>query len=222
MIAREQIKNVVFDLGGVIIDIDPARAEKAFYELAGDKYPQLMQLAARELIFEKIETGAMSTKQFIEAIQAVCGPRLRAEAISAAWNALLLEIPPARMEALQALHDNYNLYLLSNTNEIHYIAYSAYIQKWFGRSLESYFKQTFLSYRMGYRKPAPEIFHQVIESAGLEAKSSLFVDDTLANAQAAAHAGWVGYHLPAGKEMSEVFKGGRLNMELSDFIEYQQ
>jgi glucose-1-phosphatase len=124
----------------------------------------------------------------------------------AAWNMLLLDIPPQRINLLEALATRYKLFLLSNTNLIHYKSFATYIQQKFkNRKLEDYFEKTYLSFNMGFRKPDQAIYKAMIEDSWMVPAKSLFIDDTEANIKAAAALGIHGHHLKPGESITMIF-----------------
>ena len=124
-----------------------------------------------------------------------------------AWNALLLDIPKARIELLRALRTHYRVFLLSNTNRIHIDHLCGYLQREHGEpSLHGLFEKCYLSYEMGMRKPQLEIYRHVLEDSGLRAEETVFLDDSLPNIEAAKRAGMHTVHIVPGKEITALFE----------------
>lgn len=185
------IRNIIFDLGDVILNIDIPLTFRAFSELSGLPVEELNKLFTQNELFMKFETGEVDEPAFRSLVRKVLAmPELSDEAIDQAWNALLLDIPPARIDLLKKLSENYRLYLLSNTSSIHIRRVNEILQETAGiHRLDELFSQVFLSYELGIMKPAPEIYRTVLERAGLSATETLFLDDNLANTNAASELG---------------------------------
>ena len=203
---NERIEAIIFDFGGVIINIDPSLTERAFYELSEN--PVLLRKHYNDflMIHEQLETGSIDAGSFRNQTRALFGlSKLDDATFDTAWNALLLDIPAHRVALLKSLNPRYRLFLLSNTNEIHYEKYCEDFRKIYpGRSLGSLFEDTFFSFEMGLRKPDPEIFRTVIRECVIDPDHTLFIDDTLEHVQAALSCGLRAYHLKPGEEIQSV------------------
>src|SRR5690606_34399821 len=119
----DHIKNIIFDLGGVILNIDYKLTEQAFVSLGLENFSQIYTQFQQNDIFDLYETGKITTADFIGAIKQYI-PTASNEQITEAWNAMLLEIPLRRLQILQQLQIHFNTFLLSNTNEIHETAFN--------------------------------------------------------------------------------------------------
>ncbi|GAC1397109.1 MAG: hypothetical protein NVSMB63_17540 [Sediminibacterium sp.] len=115
-----QIKNILFDLGGVFLNIDFKLTEKAFAELGVTGFSEMFSQHHSNNLFEELETGRISPGEFYEAFRAATQTSLSDQQIRDAWNALLLDFPPQRLDWLEEIRHRYNIYLFSNTNAIHY------------------------------------------------------------------------------------------------------
>jgi glucose-1-phosphatase len=203
---KEEIEAIIFDFGGVIINIDPALTEKAFLKLSDSPARLQQSYKAFMHIHNTFEVGSIDATAFRNQTRALFGlSKLDDALFDAAWNALLLDIPAHRVALLKSLNPRYRLFLLSNTNEIHYEKYCDDFSKIYpGRSLRSLFEDTFFSFEMGLRKPDPEIFRTVIRECVIEPDCTLFIDDTLEHVQAARSCGLHAYHLKPGEEIQSV------------------
>ena len=192
------IRNIIFDLGGVILNIDPQLTVIKFRELGwNDFYEENKQSVARELFYQ-LEKGASSPEAFREAIRERIQGDLTDSEIDLAWSAMILDIPADRVRYLVELKKSYRLFLLSNTNEIHRIKFHEDFQKTFGYSLTNLFERNFYSHQMGLRKPNPQIYIQALLEAGLIAEETLFIDDMIENTEAAKSAGMKVLHIRPG------------------------
>ncbi|HEV7349841.1 HAD family phosphatase [Telluribacter sp.] len=191
MALPEKIKNIIFDLGDVIINIDVPLAARSFAQLCGQEETEVLELFKEKELFRQFETGKLDEAAFRTYVREI----LKQEhwddaAINKAWNALLLDIPPARIELLQKLKERYRLFLLSNTSSIHIAEVNQILESTTGiPRLDGLFEKLFLSYEMGLMKPDPEIYHQVLLEAGIRAEETLFLDDNADNIRAAAEIG---------------------------------
>jgi FMN phosphatase YigB (HAD superfamily) len=190
------IKNIIFDLGGVILDIDYNLTVKAFDGLGIPNFKEQYSKMSQSNLFDNIETGKISPVEFRDLIREVAQKTISDAEIDTAWNALILHLPQYRIEILKNLQVNYRLFLLSNTNKIHYDDYSEVIKRENGiEGLEPLFEKTYLSHEMGLRKPDPEIFQVVLNENNLVPKETLFIDDSPQHIASAKTLGIVAYHL---------------------------
>ncbi len=182
-----QTKNIIFDLGNVIIDIDVPRAAQSFAKLSGQKPEDVLELFSTSGLFGQFETGKLDAAGFRNYVRELLEyPGWEDAVVDTAWNALLLDIPPERIEMIQKLGKNYRLFLLSNTSSIHIEAVNQILEKATGVArLDDLFEKLFLSYEMGLMKPDPAIYEQVLQEAGLETSETLFLDDNENNIIAA-------------------------------------
>lgn len=186
------IKNIIFDLGDVIINIDVPLAARSFAELTNRSLEEVQELIHQNEVFKKFETGHLSAVDFRAYIRELLQqPEWSDEAIDTAWNSLLLDIPAERIEKLQELaQKGYRLFLLSNTSSIHIEEVNKILHRTTGvKQLNDLFEKLFLSYDMGIMKPHPDIYHGVLTQAGLLAHETLFLDDNADNIRAAAEVG---------------------------------
>ncbi|MCF2488693.1 HAD family phosphatase [Dyadobacter sp. CY347] len=188
---NSKIKNIIFDLGDVILNIDVPVASKSFAELSGREQAEILELFSKNALFRQFETGELDEAGFRNYVREILEfSDLSDEAIDTAWNSLLLDLPPERVELLQKLSKNYRLFLLSNTSSIHITQVNKILEASTGiKKLDELFEIVFLSYEMGLMKPDPRIYQKVLEQAGLEAEETLFLDDNRDNIEAASKLG---------------------------------
>lgn len=205
------IQNIVFDLGGVLLNIDYRRTENAFVDLGLNQFPQLYTQFYSNHLFSDLETGKIGPQDFEKALIRESGMDLRPDQIRSAWNAMLLDLPAERLELLYRLKDRYRLFLLSNTNAIHYEHFTAYVRQTYGLdSLDSLFDRAYYSHIMGLRKPFAETYRYVLDREGLNASECLFIDDTRPNLSGAQEAGMHTHWLETGQSVLDLFEGDRL------------
>lgn len=201
------IKHIIFDLGGVILNIDYQRTDKAFTDLGVKNFSELYSQFHANPLFENLETGRVENADFVDAMRPYLPEGTPDQAIIDAWNAMLLDFPVARLQLLQQLSQYYNLYLLSNTNAIHLHALNAILEKSRGiPSLDMFFNKCYYSHEIGYRKPEKEAYQIIIDENDLQPAQTLFIDDTLPNVEAAKELGIQTIHLQAPKTMLDIFK----------------
>lgn len=203
---NKNIKNIIFDWGGVLIDLNLEGCISAF-EQAGASNVREMLTGTNELgFFRDYESGKITTAQFRDIVREHIGKPLTDKEIDYIWNTELLTIPEEKLHLLQKLSKHYRLFLLSNTNELHwnYGSEQAFLYK--GKDIKDCFEQIFLSYRMQLAKPNPDIFRAALKEANLSPEETLFVDDAEINCQAAASIGIQAVHYTPGTDLSKLFK----------------
>ena len=202
----KQIKNIVFDLGGVLVDLDFKAAINGLQQAGFANVKEQLMTFNQEGIFQKFELGEISTEEFRTAIRENSTVTLTDEEIDALWNAMLLEIPREKLELILDLRGKYMVYLLSNTNSIHwdYVCKNAFNYR--GFRVNDYFEETFLSYEMHLAKPNKAIFEKVLHDANLLPEETLFIDDSEANCKAAEEVGIHAHHYHIGDDLSKVFE----------------
>jgi glucose-1-phosphatase len=200
------IKNLIFDLGNVIIDLDIPRTEAAFETMLGENYKRSLQQLQVQHIFEQYETGKVSEDTFISTLQQSTSQVVSSEDIKTAWNAMLLSIPPQRFAMLLQLKERYNVFLLSNTNKTHLDwVYKYLIETHQITDFEStYFHKAYYSHLIHLRKPNVDIYEYVLRDANILASESVFIDDVAANIEGAQLAGLNTIHHEVGAEIVDV------------------
>jgi putative hydrolase of the HAD superfamily len=201
------IKHIIFDLGGVIINLDYQLTYKAFEGLGIKEFTSLYNQFTLTTLFDDLETGKIEPEVFLNEMQRHTAPGTTHQQIVDAWNAMLLDFPLRRLQILQQLRQHYGLYLLSNTNAIHLEAFNRILQDSRGiPSLASFFDKAYYSHLIGLRKPEKETYQFVLEENGLDPAETLFIDDTLPNVEGAKAAGIQTIHLLPPKTMADIFK----------------
>lgn len=199
------IQNIIFDLGGVIYNVDATLTFKAFQELGITDPGALYKQAHESKLFLDLEKGLVSPKDFREKIRLYINGKHSDELIQNAWNKMLIGIPQKRIELLNKLKNKFNLYLLSNTNEIHYDCFTALYPGIFNVEFSTIFLKTWYSHHIHMRKPDAEIYEFVIKDAQLTPENTLFIDDLEANINTAKMLGIRTLHLKPGVDLVEIF-----------------
>jgi epoxide hydrolase-like predicted phosphatase len=205
---NSKIRNIIFDLGDVILNIDVPVASRSFAELSGKEQSEILTIFKENDLFRQFETGSIDEEGFRNFVREILDfSDLSDEAIDTAWNSLLLDLPPERVELLKTLGQNYRLFLLSNTSSIHITQVNKILEASTGiQKLEELFERIFLSYEMGLMKPDVRIYQKVLEQAGLKADETLFLDDNYDNIQAASAIGIQTIHVQKPVTILEYLK----------------
>jgi epoxide hydrolase-like predicted phosphatase len=181
-----KITTIIFDLGGVILNLDQDRTLRAFKRLGVD----LEDINEMSTIFSDFEVGKINANDFRQAIMTHLKGNATENEIDAAWNAMLLDLPTERLTYLKFLRKNFNVHLLSNTNSIHIDAFNKYLLDehpnidWYAQ-----FDKVYYSYEIGFRKPNKDIYEFVLQENNLKPHECLFIDDLKANLNGAGHVG---------------------------------
>ena len=184
------IKHIIFDLGNVLLNLDPSLSYKALQDLNIPHFEDVYRSLNEKNIFEQLETNELSPRQFIDIIRESSGLPLQDQQIIDAWNALLLDFPLRRLQIVQQLQLHYDLILLSNTNEIHEESFNKSLQLAHGiPNIAVFFDKVYYSHRIGMRKPNPAIFQRVLTDCCFKPEHTLFIDDIEENTLAAATLG---------------------------------
>lgn len=186
MVDLKQIDTIIFDFGGVILDIEPERTIDAFTSLVGkDALDKVIESG----LLQKIETGRIQPGPFIIELKKMVGKEFSDTEFFNAWNAILLNYHPKRIEVIKKLAKSHQLFLLSNTNQIHFNHFSQKLYNEYHLTFNDLFKKAYVSHEMGKIKPDQAIYNQVIEEQALIPERTLFIEDTPENALAAEELG---------------------------------
>ncbi len=189
-------KNIIFDLGGVVLDIDYNLTIEAFRSLGIANAEVLYSKAQQNTLFDDLEKGNITEKEFFDGMRRISGKQLSDEQIRMAWNALLIGLPRENVQLLQELKKTHRIFLLSNTNSIHEKGYRELVTRLYETFiLDELFEKSYLSHHIHMRKPDPEIFEYVLHDAGLKAEETLFIDDSPQHVAAAKKLNIHAHHL---------------------------
>lgn len=190
------IKHIIFDLGGVFLNINFQLTSQAFAKLGVTDFNNMFTQHYSNPLFELLETGKITEHEFYDAFREATQVALTNQEIKDAWNALLLDFPPERIQWLEQMAKKYNLYLFSNTNQIHYDCFMQQFEQVFnGKNFNDYFIKAYYSQDLGLRKPYPNAFEAILKEQSLNPADTLFIDDTIKNVEAAASLGMQTIHL---------------------------
>lgn len=184
------IRHIIFDLGGVLLNIDYSLTEKAFIQLGIKNFPQMYSQIKQSSLFDDFEIGAIPAQQFVQELIKTSGINASEQDIINAWNAMLQDMPLRRLQILQQLRNYYDIILLSNTNEIHEAAFNKIIEQAHGTPhIGTFFDKVYLSHRIGMRKPDVAVFEHILKENELSAQHTLFIDDSPQHIEGAKKAG---------------------------------
>jgi len=184
------IENIIFDLGGVIIDIDHYRTAEEFKKLGVPDFIDHFSHTKQHEMFDLHEKGLISDEEFRSRVCRELKISVSTEQFDYAWNAILIGIPKERIELLLNLRNKYRIFMLSNTNSIHMIWMDYYLKNNYAiNSYKEIFEKAHFSFEVGMRKPDLEIFDYVLKDSDLNPSKTLFVEDTLKNIEAAEKVG---------------------------------
>ena len=191
-------------MGGVILNIDYKLTIAAFEKLGVKNADSFYSKKVQDPIFDKLEVGAISPKEFLEQLQKECD-NASIELVENAWNAMLVDLPQSRLDYIKNLKNNYQIFLLSNTNTIHIRALKNKIgaEKW--KAFSSVFDKMYLSHEIGFRKPDKEAFQIILEENKLKPNEVFFVDDSPQHIEAAKSLGINCHYLLEGEDITTIF-----------------
>lgn len=198
------VKNLMFDLGGVIMDIDRNHCVKAFEKLGMENIDSFLGLYGQKGPFLQLEEGKISADEFRAEIRKMLPRHVSDEVMDAAFNEFLLGIPVSRLRSLEQLHRHYPLYMLSNTNPI---MMNSRIDACFradGHDINYYFDGIVTSYEALSCKPERRIFDYAARKFGIDPGETLFFDDSQANVEAAVSYGYQAVIIRPGEEFKNV------------------
>ena len=203
------INNLIFDLGGVIIDLDFQASFQEFATLSGLSADEVAQRTDGLMFFTEYEKGLISSQQFREQISDLLQFSAPDETIDKAWCAMLGGMPAPRLQLLQRLKSKYRTFALSNTNDIHVRNFNTIVEKSLGsvQLFNEHFEEVYFSHEMKMRKPDPEIYLMVLQEQQLNPTETLFIDDNLDNVQGAAKLGIQTLHLQNPQHLISYFNG---------------
>lgn len=205
MIDLKGIRNVIFDFGGVLFEIDYHLPAQAFAKLGFTDFKEIYTQANQNPIFDKLETGKVSNEEFMQYLHSFV-PKATRQEVDDAWNCILLYIMPEQVEIVhQVKNSGRKTFMLSNTNAIHVAAFEKMIaEKMDINHFRSAFEKIYYSNVIGIKKPYPETYLKVCEWNNLIPSETLFIDDSIQHVKGAQEAGLAAYHLKPGERISDL------------------
>lgn len=206
--AIKDYPNIIFDFGGVILNLDYGLTIKGFQNLGVADFEASYSKLNQTSLFDELERGEVSPQQFRDGIRTVLKLDVSDSEIDAAWNAMLLDLPTQRLDLLEELGLRKRLALLSNTNAIHAQFFEAEMKRKHGiENLNPFFEKVYYSFDVGMRKPEERIFELVLEERSFDPGETLFIDDSPQHIEGAKKVGLNTYHLRAdqGETILDLF-----------------
>ena len=198
------VKNIIFDLGVVLLDLNQKGMEEAFSKLGAHNFSAVYTTYAQDPIFDLLERGQVTEDEFRDRLRKILGITATDRDIDSAWSNILVGIKPEVISLLQSLSAHYRTFILSNTNEIHMRSIDEHLQKVHSlTSLDDLVEKAFISSRMGARKPERKIFDDALAHAGISRENTIFIDDHPKNVEGARAAGIVTYQFNIGEQIAE-------------------
>jgi FMN phosphatase YigB (HAD superfamily) len=205
-LVHHTIQNLIFDLGGVILDLHFDRTHAAFARAGNCSVEEIRTMMDKSSFFSDYEKGLLTDDEFRAAIRRALKSNLPDDEIDAAWTAMLGEIPLNRLQLLKRLGSQYRVFLLSNTNGIHLPYLNKIVNTASGEpGLGSFFEEAYFSHILKMRKPDKEIYLHVLKQHQLIPEFTLFLDDNLPNLQGAAETGIKIFHVQHPDRMMALF-----------------
>lgn len=201
----KDIKNVVFDFGGVLIDLDRQCCVDNFHRLGWTGFEAELGVSLKQGFLQKFELGLIRASDFCDGVREAIGIEASDNDIDACWNSFLAGVPQSKLDMLIRLRRRFNVYLLSNTNTIHWEWSVENIFSQDGHSVDDYFDGVFLSFVLHLAKPDTRIFQHVIDSTGIKPEETLFIDDLQQNCDAAAAMKFNTYKAGAHEDLQHLF-----------------
>lgn len=196
-----KIKNIILDLGGVLLNINYENTIREFKKLGIDNFEELYTQANQSKLFDKIEKGEITAKAFIAGLKDILPNHVTEQQIIHAWNAMLLDLPAERLDFLKELNQKYNTVLLSNTNVVHLKYFHKELQEAHKiDSLQDHFNKLYFSCDLKMRKPDEEIFHEVCNRENYNPDETLFIDDSIQHVEGAKKMGIHAFLLDTQKD----------------------
>lgn len=201
-----EIKNIIFDLGGVIINLSVEKTHQAFSILSGKPLNEIKSIVSSNSFFHHYEKGLMEDADFRDHLRKVLNLNLDDAELDNAWNAMLLDIPIERIQLLEQLKSRFQIFLLSNTNNIHLQCFNSQVKQLTGfASIDQYFHRAYYSHLVKMSKPDIEIYEHVLHSSNLIPHETLFLDDNKDNLAGANKAGIRTFHVEQPDQIFSLF-----------------
>lgn len=200
-----QVSSIIFDLGGVLINLDPERTRQSFIKLGAPHFDQLFTVYKSTQLFEDLETGHVDPDTFIKTLQKETAKGTTEQDIISAWNAMLLDFRLESLHFVNQLKEKYPTFLFSNTNIIHHKSFQQTIKNTTPySSVDELFHKAYYSHEIGRRKPVVEAYRYIITEKNLDAGQTLFIDDNKDNIWGAKEAGLQTLHLLPGERVEKM------------------
>jgi len=205
-LAPAGIKNIIFDLGGVIINLAVEKTHQAFATLSGLPLEEIKNRVHHGAYFHEYEKGLITDAEFRNHLRQSLNLNVTDAQLDTAWNAMLLDIPIERIQLLERLKQTHSVYLLSNTNNIHLQCFTAIVKQLTGNpSIDYYFHEAYYSHLLKLSKPDVTIYNHVLSQNNLSPEETIFLDDNKDNLIGANKAGIQTFHVQHPDQIFSLF-----------------
>jgi glucose-1-phosphatase len=206
---RKKYESLIFDLGGVLYDIDVQRSITAFHDLGIKHFENIYTLKEQASLIDALEKGEINEMEFVNGINSISNTSLSLNQVKHAWNALLIGLSHESVNLLKILKSKgYNLFLLSNTNIFHYNAIQEEVISNYGlNKLDDLFDKAYYSFISGMRKPEPGFYKEIIYTHHLDPIKTVFIDDNEDNIRGGIEAGIPSVHKTKDITLVDLLKG---------------
>lgn len=199
------VKNIIFDLGGVFLNLNYQNTKDLFIEFGVPEFDDYFTQHHANSLFEELEKGDISANEFYDAFRRETNTNLSNDQIKIAWNGMLVSFTKERIDWLRKIKERYNIFLFSNTNQIHYDEIMALYKRDVGaEDFNELFIKPYYSHEMRLRKPYYNSFQHIIDEQKLKVEETLFIDDTIKNIESANALGLQTIHLVAPKTVLDL------------------
>ena len=201
-----EIKNLLLDLGGVVLNVDYHKMVDVFKEYGIMDFDKHFTQAKQVEIIDKFEEGKCSIEEFRNGIRDLVKVDLTDAQIDKAWFSMILDLPKERIELIGLLKLKYNVYLFSNTNELHIELLKKRYEEEFGFEIfQMLFTKAYFSNEIKMRKPHPESFQWLLNDAEIKAEETLFIEDSPQHIEGAKKVGLNTYWLTGGETINDLY-----------------
>jgi putative hydrolase of the HAD superfamily len=203
---QKSIKNIIFDYGNVIINLDIDATYRAFEELGAARFGEVWEEIMKDRLFQKYERGDISNTDFRNFLRKALPSGTSDEKIDQAWNEILKDMPASRIQLLDKIRNQYRTFILSNSNEIHYRHYVKDLQNIHHfQDFDQLVEKAYFSFQVNLAKPEAAFYQLVMNIHGLKPEETLFIDDLKQNIDAAAALGIQTLWLAPGMDICDLF-----------------
>ncbi|MDO4163747.1 MAG: HAD family phosphatase [Bacteroides sp.] len=201
-----RFKNIVFDFGGVLVDLNRPRCIDHFLRLGVTDIGSMLDACHQQGIFHCLDEGTITTDEFHAEIRRRTAIPVTDDEIDAAWYTFLEGIPAYKLDALLELKEHYHVHLLSNVSDLHWQWSCKHLFSYQGHRVEDFFERIYLSYRLKMTKPNPAVFRTMLEDSGMVPEETLFIDDAPDNCRVARSFDITTYTPKAREDWRKVLK----------------
>ncbi len=201
-----ELKTIIFDLGEVIVDLDPQAVIDRFSQLTNADGRQIRDLIVQSNYLYEYETGQMTDSEFVAAVNDLFKAEVSENDFRNAWNLMIKGITERRLQFMKKLMNTHQVLLLSNTNRMHELYFDELVKEISGKVMKDFAHKAYYSHYIGYRKPEGIIYEHVIDEQGLDPQNSLFLDDRSENIAAAKEVGLKAVQVAFPDQIFELLK----------------